>query len=427
MITGDSSNSGKTTLSLGLTRALKNRGLDISPFKTGPDFIDSKYLSVAAKKTAGNLDIYMMGKEGIKESLSINLAEYGLIEGAMGYFDGIYNTYENSSFHISEELDIPVILVYSPRGEMFSAIPKIKGMVDFAKGRIKGIILNKTSEKLYPMFKEQIEEYIDIGVVGYVPKTKELEIEEKYLGLDQPYKNKDLDRKLDLMAGKVEETLDMEKIISLFKNIEVEKYKYPEKKDIRVAIAYDQAFNFYYEENLKLLDRMTETIYFSPLNDTSLPKVDLLYLGGGYPELYRKELSNNKSMIRSIKKFGENGGYIYGEGGGLIYLLDRIEDSPMLGLIDGQAIITGKLERFGYIDIELEKDTILGKKGDRIRGKEYHRSRVETEAREIYKISKPKSRRKWKCGYQKNNILGGYPHIHFLGNLKALDNLLDIR
>lgn len=427
MITGASSNTGKTTLSLGLTRILINRGLDISPFKTGPDFIDTKYLSAAAKRTAGNLDIHMMGKEGLRESLSMNMGEYALIEGAMGYFDGIYNTYENSSFHISEELDIPAILVYTPKGEMFSAIPKIKGMVDFSKGRIKGIIFNKTGEKSYFMFKELIEKYLDIEVLGYIPKDKELEIKERYLGLFQTEENEDLDNKLDIIANKIEETLDVDKFINLFKEIRIREYRYPEKRNIKIGIAYDEAFNFYYEENLKLLDNTAKIIYFSPLNDKNLPNIDLLYIGGGYPELYKEKLSNNKSMIDSIKEFGENGGYIYGEGGGFMYLVDSIEDVSMVGLINGQANMTKRLERFGYINIKLQKDCFLGKKGDKITGKEYHRSIVETKEEEIYKINKPKSDRNWECGYQKKNVLGAYPHIHFLGNPKVLDNILDIK
>lgn len=426
MITGPSSNAGKTVLTLGITRALKNRGLDISPFKTGPDFIDTKYLAAAAKKTAGNLDIHMMGKEGLKESLGMNLGDYGIIEGAMGYFDGISNTYENSSFHISKELDIPAVLVYTPKGEMFSAIPKIKGMVDFSNNRIKGIIFNKTSEKIYSMLKEQIEKYLDIEVLGYIPKNKSLEIEERYLGLYEPHENKDLDNKLDTIASKIEETLDMDRLIGLFKDIKVQEFKYPKKRNIKVAIAYDKAFNFYYEENIKLLENMAEVVYFSPLKDNSLPDTDLLYIGGGYPELYKKELSKNKSMIDSIREFGQNGGYIYGEGGGFMYLVDNIEDTPMVGLINGQVVMTNRLQRFGYIDMELEEDCLLGNKGDKIRAQEFHRSIVETKGNEIFKIDKPKSTRNWKCGYTKKNILVGYPHINFLGNKKVLDHILNL-
>ncbi len=425
MITAPCSNTGKTILTLGIIRALRNRGLDISPFKTGPDFIDTKYLEVSAKKTAGNLDIHMMGKEGIKESLSINKGEYGIIEGAMGYFDGIYNTYENSSFHISQELDIPAILIYSPKGEMFSAIPKIKGMVDFSQNRIKGIILNKTNEKIYSMLNEKIKEYIDIEVLGYLPKDEDFIIEERYLGLLQTHENMDLDHKLNIISSKIEETININRLIDLAKDIKIDSFKYPPKRNISIGIAYDEAFNFYYEENLKLLESIGNVVYFSPLHDKSLPKVDLIYIGGGYPELYKEELSRNKNMIEEIKKFAKNKGYIYGEGGGFMYLVETIENIPMCGLLKGKGIMTKRLQRFGYVNIRLKEDCLLGVKGDNIVGQEFHRSIVETTEKEIFEITKPKTNRNWECGYMKDNILVAYPHINFLGNKKVLNYLID--
>ncbi|MEW8973231.1 MAG: cobyrinate a,c-diamide synthase [Tissierellaceae bacterium] len=426
MITGPSSNTGKTSLSLGIARALKNRGLDISPFKTGPDFIDTKYLEIAAGKTAGNLDIHMMGIEGLKEAIAMNNGEYGIVEGAMGYFDGIHNTFENSSFHISEELDIPAILVYVPKGEMFSAIPKLKGIIDFSNHRIKGIIFNKTNKKIYDMLKEKVEEYLDIEVLGYVPQDESLEIGERYLGLLQVHENLDLDNKLDIISEKIEETVDIDRLLLLARDIEIQPFKYPRKRDITVGIAYDEAFNFYYQENLKLLEKTAELVYFSPLNHRKLPDVDLIYIGGGYPELYRDRLSSNRDMIESIRDFAKNGGRIYSEGGGFMYLVEDIEGVPMCGLIKGKAVMTNRLQRFGYIDIKLKMDCLLGTKGDIIKGQEFHRSIVETGEREIFKITKPKSNKNWECGYMIYNTLAGYPHINFLGNKKVFNHILDI-
>ena len=177
MIAAPNSNSGKTLVTMGIIRAIKNRGIDVSAFKTGPDFIDREYIAYASGKPGGNLDLHLMGLEGLKNSLYLNRGEFAVIEGVMGYFDGIYNTYKNSSYDISEKLDISAILVYCPSGEMFSAVPKIKGMVDFSKGRIKGIIFNKTSESTYKLLKEIVEEYVDIKVLGYIPKNKKYNIE----------------------------------------------------------------------------------------------------------------------------------------------------------------------------------------------------------------------------------------------------------
>ncbi|NMA86477.1 MAG: cobyrinate a,c-diamide synthase [Tissierellia bacterium] len=425
IFTAPSSGSGKTLITLGVIRNLKNRGLDIRAFKTGPDFLDTKYLTEASGKKAGNLDIHMMGKTGLNTALAMNKGEYAIVEGAMGYFDGIYNTYENSTYDISRELNIPAILVYSPKGEMFSAIPKIKGMVDFQDSKIKGIILNRTKKNLYPLFKKQIEKHIGIKVLGYVEEDESLKIESRYLGLI-PYENmRELDSLLNRLGETLEKTVDMESLIELMEDVEVPEYNYPKRRNITVAIAYDNAFYFYYNENLNLLENICEVKYFSPLKDREIPKCDLLYLGGGYPELYKQELSQNKTMIDSIKTMAENHGFIYGEAGGLMYLSDAIEEYPMCGIIKGNTHMTNKLQRFGYTNMELIEDNILGIKGDIFTGQEFHRSFIDTEKKPLYSISKPKGRRNWQCGYRYKNVFGAYQHINFLGNMRALNFLLN--
>ncbi|NMB27203.1 MAG: cobyrinate a,c-diamide synthase, partial [Tissierellia bacterium] len=377
MITAPASGTGKTLISIGLIRALKNRGLDVSAFKTGPDFIDTKYLGVASGKKPGNLDIHMMGEEGIHQALSMNKGNYAVVEGAMGYFDGIYNTFENSSYDISRKLDINTILIYTPKGEMFSIIPKIKGMVDFENSKIKGVILNKVKKSMYLLLKEQIEKYIGIKVLGYVEEDRDLEIQSRYLGLVQSMEDGNIEKIMDKIAGTVEKTIDLDALISMMNKVEVGIYTYPSKRNIKVAIAYDLAFSFYYNENLKLLENACHVEYFSPMEDKKIPNCDLLFLGGGYPELYKKELSQNVSMINSVKEKAEAGGYIYGEAGGFMYLVDSIEGYPMCGILRGKATMTDRLKRFGYVNIELNRDSILGKKGDILKGQEFHRSTID--------------------------------------------------
>lgn len=424
MITAPTSNSGKTVITLGIIRALKNRGIDVSAFKTGPDFIDRKYISLASNKIAGNLDMHLMGKEGIWDSLNMNPGDFAVIEGAMGYFDGIFNTYENSSYDISRQLDISAILVYTPKGEMFSAIPKIKGMVDFSKGRIQGVILNKTSESQYGLLKAKIEEYINISVLGFLPKDDSLKIESRYLGLFQPEENVELEQLIDQASIMVERTIDIDKVIKLSKDITLQTLEYPKKKNINVAIAYDDVFNFYYEENLALLKDTCNVQFFSPLNDKKLPKADLIYIGGGYPELYAERLSSDLSMIESIKSYVENDGYLYAEAGGLMYLVDSIEEHTMCGILGGRATMTDKLQRFGYVNLELTQDTILGQAGDKLTGQEFHKSIIQTSEEEVLSITKPMTNRNWKCGYGYKNALGMYQHINFVGNMKAFNYLL---
>ena len=425
MITAPSSGTGKTLITLGLIRALKNRGLNVSAFKTGPDFIDTKYLGLASAKRAGNLDMHMMGKEGLKKALYMNNSQYAVVEGAMGYFDGIYNTFFNSSYDISRELDINTILIYTPKGEMFSAIPKIKGMVDFQDSKIKGIILNKVRKDIYLLLKEKIEEYIGIKVLGYIEEDEGLEIQSRYLGLIQCMESKEIEKVIGNIARVVEKNIDIEGIINMMGEINAPAYTYPYKRNIKVAIAYDEAFSFYYNENLNLLENICQVEYFSPIKDKKIPQSDLLYLGGGYPELDKEELSQNINMRKSIKDRVGSGGYIYGEAGGFMYLVDSIEGYPMCGIFNGKAIMKEKLQRFGYVDIQLNQNCLLGKKGDILTGQEFHRSITEIEDNPLFNITKPKGKRKWQCGYKYKNVLGGYPHINFLGNMEAFNYLLD--
>ena len=426
MITAPSSNSGKTTITLGLARAIKNRGYNISGFKSGPDFIDLKYLELASGKIAGNLDMHLMGKEGIRKSLSMNEGQYAIVEGAMGYFDGIYNTFENSSYHISKELNIPAILVYSPKGEMFTAIPKIKGMVEFEGSNIKGIILNNTSETIYRLFKEKIQEYIDIELLGYLPKDESLTLDSKYLGLALPGENKGTEELISNAAKLVEKTIHIDRILEMANEIKIEEEIEVKKRNIKIAIAHDRAFNFYYNENLKLLENIGQVDYFSPLEDKNIPEADLIYIGGGYPELYKGELEENLEMKNSIRNHAENGKHILAEAGGLMYLMSSIEDKAMVDIFKGKTTMTNRLQNFGYVDVELMEDCILGEKGDILRGHEYHRSIVETIEKPLFNIRKAKNPSKnWQCGYKYKNVLGYYQHFNFLGNMKSLDCLLD--
>ena len=425
MITAPSSGMGKTLITLGTIRALKKRKYNVSGFKTAGDFIDTKYIAEASGKRAGNLDMHLLGTHGVKKALAMNKGDIGIVEGTMGYFDGIGNGFENSSYDISKLLDINAILVYTPKGEMFSAIPKIKGMVEFSGSRIKGIVLNKVSKSMYALLKEKIEEYINIKVLGYVDEDKALEIESRHLGLVQSIETSNANEIIERAAEKIEKNIDLQEIIKLCHGVELHEYIYPKKRNIKVAIAYDKAFSFYYGENLNLFENVCRVEYFSPVKDKKLPSCDLLYLGGGYPEVFKQELSMNHEMRKSIKNKAESGGFIYGEAGGLMYLTDSIEQSLMCGVLEGSSTMTDKLQRFGYVNIELEENCILGKKGDTMTGQEFHKSSVKIIVKEIFNISRPMGKGKWKCGYKYKNVLAAYPHINFLGNMRAFNHLLD--
>lgn len=425
MVTAPESGSGKTTLTMGLLRALRNRGLDICAFKTGPDYIDRAFIEKACKGRAGNLDMHMQGKDGMHASLSMASAEYCIVEGAMGYFDGMHNTYINSSYDISRELGINSILVYTPGAELFSAIPKIKGMAEFGESGIKAVIFNNVSGRYYELLKDALEKHTDIKVLGCLPKQQGAELESRHLGLVQSVELEDIDDRIEKLAEAVSDNIDLDGVLELM--TEVTPVEMPEIRsyDVRIAIARDKAFSFYYRENLDILEKACKVTYFSPLEDECLPECDLLYLGGGYPEVYKEMLSKNTGMRASILEYSRAGGYIYAECGGFMYLTESIDGQPMVGVFKGESRLTGKLQNFGYANLELKADCMLGNKGDRITAQEFHKSVSEVEANTVLNISGAMGRDSWEGGYICGNTYGGYPHVSFLGNMKVLESILN--
>lgn len=427
LISAPASGSGKTTITLGLIRALKNKGLDVCAYKAGPDYIDRAFLEKASGKPAGNLDMHLQGVDGMHFAFSKALAEHCVIEGVMGYFDGISNTYLNSCYDISRQFQIPTLLVYAPKGEMFSVIPKIKGMAEFDQSTIKAVLFNKVSEKYYNLLSSAIKEYTDLKVVGYVPKIEQVAFDSRHLGLIQSEEIEDIEQKIELIADSLTKTADLDAIESLMStpllNATPEAFSIG-SYDVTVAIARDKAFSFYYRENLELLESGCRVVYFSPLSDQKLPECDLIYFGGGYPEVFRQELAANTSMLEAVRNYGNNGGYIFGECGGLMYLLDYIEDSTMVGLLPGKCTLTKSLQRFGYIDLSLSQDCFLGSAGTTFTGHEFHKSTARVECPTVYDIGKTKGDARWNCGFHYKNIIAGYPHINFLSNMELLKHML---
>lgn len=425
MITAPGSGSGKTTVTLGLLRALRDLGTNVCAFKTGPDFIDTAFLAAASGKDAGNLDLHMQGSQGMRQALSMGSGTHCVIEGVMGYFDGIYNTFENSSYDISRTLGVTAVLVYAPEGEMFTAVTKIMGMKEFPDSRIKAVILNRTSQKVYEMMAPQIEAYTGLPVLGYLPEENQIQLESRHLGLIQSVELQDREQKIQVAADLIRTHIDLDRLMELMCELTVEAVSDLPKSALTIAIPRDKAFSFYYRENLRLLESCCNVRYFSPLSDPALPDCDLLYIGGGYPEVFREELSQNNSMLASIRSHAQKGGAIYAECGGLMYLMDSIDGTPVTGVLQGSSEMTGFLNRFGYVTITLERDCMLGKAGDKITAQEFHRSCVDAEEETVYQVTHTYSGRQWKCGYTRQNVLAGYPHINFIGNLDALTHLLD--
>jgi len=430
VIASNSSGGGKTTVTLGIMKALKNRGFEVQGYKVGPDYIDSAFHTKITGKDSRNLDLYLMGEDGVKASFSRGNGDLAVVEGVMGLYDGKGIDTSCSTYHVSKVLDLPIILVLSPKAQVATLCAEINGIVNFKDANIKGIILNNITESYYKLLKATIEENCNLKVLGYLPKDNRLGLESRHLGLIQSSEIEDLEEKIEICAQLLEKHMDMGSLIEVFKESEtyVDNF-HVEPKGKKIAVAYDKAFSFYYKENLELLKEIGEVIYFSPIKDKELPKeIDFLYIGGGYPEVFIKELSENTSMIDSIKKALDSGLRCYAECGGLMYLTEgeKLQDKEHIshntvGFFDGYYTLTKVLQNFGYAEINVEVENNILPQNMSINCHEFHKSFVNLEEEKVYGLNKSVydgTQKNWKCGYVKKNTLAAYAHVHFFGNLE---------
>lgn len=437
VISSNSSGGGKTTITLGIMKALMKKGFDVQGYKVGPDYIDPAFHSQITGKASRNLDLFLMGEEGVKASFSRGKGELGVVEGVMGLYDGKGIDSQYSTAHVARVLNLPIVLVITPKAQCATLCAEINGLINFEKANIVGIIFNNISEKYYKLLKAAVEKNCNTKVFGYVPKNEKLSLKSRHLGLVQSSEVDDLKEKIDLCSDLILQHVDVEELLNHFKKTEDYDDKYHlENKGIRIAVAYDKAFSFYYKENLELLEEAGEVIYFSPLKDKKLPEnVDFLYIGGGYPEVFIEELSKNKSMLNSIKENLEKGLKCYSECGGLMYLTEAIESIDgqqvfqTVGFFKGVTHMTKTLQNFGYARLKIEKKNNVLSTGMEINCHEFHKSYVSLEDEKIYLLTKEMydgELKSWNCGYVKNNTLGAYGHVHFFGNIDILKNLLNL-
>lgn len=423
IISSNCSGGGKTTFTLGLMKVLKNRKYKVQGFKTGPDYIDTGFHTEITGQSSRNLDLHLMGEDGVKAGFSRGKGDIAVIEGAMGLYDGMGITEEGSTYSISKTLDnAPILLVITPKAQSTTLCAELNGIKDFKKANIVGVVLNSISESYYNLLKKSIEVNCNLKVFGYLPKNDDMKLSSRHLGLVQSVEVNNLNSKIELCASLIETYVNLDELINEFK--EINKYEdnfHIKNKNLKIAIAYDEAFRFYYKENLELLEEAGEVTYFSPLKDKELEKdIDFIYLGGGYPEVFKDTLSKNKSMINSIKSALDRGVKCYAECGGLMYLTEKIDGVPMVGFLRGESEMTSRLNRFGYARVET--------KGFKINCHEFHKSKVNLEEKTVYKVKKDMytgETKTWECGYKKNNTLAGYPHIHFFSNMEFLEYLLE--
>lgn len=434
VIAGTSSNVGKTTLTIGILKALVNKGLKVNSFKCGPDYIDPMFHSFITGKKSINLDLYLMNEESVKYTfINHSVGDISVIEGVMGLYDGVKKDFKeiSSTAKVAKTINAPVVLVIDGSGVSTSAAAEVLGFKNFDKDlNIKGVIVNKIhGENHYNLIKDSVEKYTGIECLGYLKYNKDIAIESQHLGLIPSNEIEVLNVKIDILVKSIEETIDIDRLIEL-SNVEdtlTSNYKIEHKNyNLKIAIANDKAFNFYYEDNLEYFkNNGIELIDFSPINDKNLPKeISGIYLGGGFPEKFAKELSDNKSMLQDIKKFANNFGMIYGECGGLMYLGNCIYDfnkkrHKMVSVFDLETEMTEKLQRFGYIEVNYNNMLF--------RAHEFHRSKIinDKNVKKSYLINRFTNKSKvYKGGFTYKNVLAGYPHVHFYSNLEFANQLI---
>ena len=434
MITAASSGSGKTMITCGLLELFKRKGLNPLACKCGPDYIDGLFHKQVLELEGMNLDSYFEAPEELRDKYSrLSKGHLPVVEGVMGYFDGLGgSTTRASSWEVAHILDLPAVLVVDARGASVSLAALIKGFLEFERSmgsQIKAVIFNRMSPMLYPRIRELVERETGIRAAGFVPELDFLKVGSRHLGLVLPEEIAGLREQMNRLGKCLEETIDWEFLEELGAEKEERDALEEENTEasctaafsFRLGIAMDEAFCFYYQDNLRLLERLGgELVYFSPIHDRSLPEqLDGLILGGGYPELYCEALSLNESMREAVKKAAEGGLPVLGECGGYLYLLEELEAEdgriwPMTGVLKGKGYKKGKNSRFGYIGVEAEKDSLYLNPGEQIRGHEFHYWDCEVLEEEwVMRAKKPVGNRSWPCMRIKNQVMAGFPHLFY--------------
>lgn len=431
LLAGVSSGCGKTTVTCAILQALCNRGMKLHSFKCGPDYIDPMFHERVIGTRSSNLDLFFYEENTLKYLLAKNGrdADLSVLEGVMGYYDGLgVNTYEKSTYEVAKKTATPTILVVNGKGMSFSVIALIKGFLEMVPdSRIFGVILNNVTASTYALLKTAIEEAFENNVkpLGYLPTMKDCAFESRHLGLITAAEISDIKEKLSRLAEQTEKSIDLDGIVSLANECEEITYTpvMAEKRDIpvRIGVAWDKAFCFYYRDNLELLKELgAELCYFSPLSDPSFPDCDALYLGGGYPELYLEELSSNTSILKAVRQAIANGMPCIAECGGFMYLTESIEDYPMAAVLPGKCENQGKLTRFGYITLTAKVDNLLCNAGDEICAHEFHHYDAEQTGDAF--IARKKSGKMWEAVFAHERLYAGYPHLPFYSNPRFAEN-----
>lgn len=472
MIAAPKSGSGKTMITCALLQLLKDSGKNVLSYKCGPDYIDPMFHKKVLGVPSKNLDTFFTDEKTTVQLFLDERADgdFAVLEGVMGLYDGLGGIYEQgSSYHLAKVTQTPIILVVDAKGMGKSVLALIAGFLQYDTHHlIKGVLLNRMSKGYYDIIKPLIEKELSVKVVGYFPEQKDIGLSSRHLGLVMPDELSDVKKQLNETADRLKKTIDMDLFIDIaeaadeigdsgsadkdkrqtLKNAELMRLQ-DQNNTVNIAVAMDEAFCFYYEDNLRMLEKCgAQLLYFSPLHDTRLPKdCDAMLLGGGYPELYARELSKNVSMLNAIKKAFRAGMPTVAECGGFMYLHTYIRNicddndeknnadtrnntdiqndmnkSKLVGALDGGCHFKGKLVRFGYIELA-EKHSNFLPPNEKIKAHEFHYYDSTDNGADCI-ATKPATGRSYDCVISHDNYWLGFPHLYYPSNPHFAESLV---
>lgn len=457
VLAGTGSAVGKTTISTGIMKALQDE--NVQPFKVGPDFIDPSYHTIATGNVSRNLDSFFMSESQIinsfERALKKSNSNMGIIEGVRGLYEGISPISDiGNTASIAKALDAPVVLLMDSRSLVKSAAAVVLGFKALdPEIRIEGVILNKVKGKRhYLKAKESVEKLANVPVIGGIPRNEEIAVEERHLGLVPALEKEKINRNIELWGKLAEEYIDLDALKNIMKTsskstvkdnknkaieahedefnkhhneaieLEVtngakpgELWKTGNKTPLKIGVAIDEIFTFYYKETLESLeDNGAKIVPFSPYKDEEIPDVDALYIGGGYPEVFKKDLSENESMLKSINKFHNEDRPIYGECGGLIYLSKSIDGLDMVNAIPYTSEMTSRVQGLNYVVARSNQDNLISDKGDVFRAHEFHYTKLNIDSTKdlVFDVLRGRGVLNNMDGVSVKNTLANYIHIH---------------
>lgn len=433
MLTAMASGSGKTTVTCALLAALKARGISVQSFKCGPDYIDPTFHTQVLGVPSRNLDLFLQGPDGVRRTLARCRADLALLEGAMGYYDGVSGSTDASAWQVADAAGVPAVLVLRPGGAGPTLAAQVRGLQSFrSPSHLKGLLLNDCGPGLHAYLRPILERETGLPVLGYLPPMEKAVFPSRHLGLLTAGEITDLSARIALLAAQLERTADVPALLGLAQDGgRPSAAPAPAPVRCRVAVARDEAFCFLYEDNLDALrESGAEVVFFSPLRDEALPPdIHGLYLTGGYPELHARALGQNSAMRESVRQAVEAGLPTVAECGGFLYLQKTLEDEagtpwPMAGALPGAGFRTERLQRFGYLTLAAEAHSLLLRRGETVPAHEFHYWDC-TENGAALAARKPGRDTAWRCGFVSPALYAAFPHLHFGGQLPLARRFAD--